>query len=174
MKRVLLTGISGVGKSTVIEALAASGYKAIDADSNEWSEWVEVESSNDAYGSPVEPDRDWVWREERMRELLATEDVGVLFMSGCAENMVQFLPQFDHIILLSTPPAVIVERLATRTNNPYGKQPDEVARILSQKKTVEPLLRSAAGYEIETDMPLAQVVATVLDIVVLHQSKSSL
>jgi dephospho-CoA kinase len=165
MKRVLLTGISGVGKSTVTEALAALGYKAIDADSNEWSEWVEVERSNATYGSPVEPNRDWVWREGRIRELLATKDVGVLFVSGCAENMVPFLPQFDHIILLSAPPTIIVERLASRTTNTYGKQPDEVARILSQKTTVEPLLRSAAGHEIETSMPLAQVVATILDIV---------
>ena len=40
MKRVLLTGMSGIGKSTVIAALAARGYKAIDADADEWSHWV--------------------------------------------------------------------------------------------------------------------------------------
>lgn len=32
MKRVLLTGMSGTGKSSVIEALAALGYKAVDTD----------------------------------------------------------------------------------------------------------------------------------------------
>jgi dephospho-CoA kinase len=32
VKRVLLTGISGVGKSTVIQHLAARGYKAVDTD----------------------------------------------------------------------------------------------------------------------------------------------
>lgn len=30
MKRVLLTGMSGVGKSTVAERLSALGYKAVD------------------------------------------------------------------------------------------------------------------------------------------------
>ena len=40
MKRVLLTGMSGTGKSTLTSKLAARGYKAIDADADEWSEWV--------------------------------------------------------------------------------------------------------------------------------------
>ena len=54
-------------------------------------------------GSPVEADRDWVWREDRIQDLLSTEDADVLFLSGCAENMGKFLPQFDHVILLSAP-----------------------------------------------------------------------
>lgn len=165
MKRVLLTGISGVGKSTVVETLAALGHKAIDADSSEWSEWVTVDSPSDQYGTPVEPERDWVWREDRIQTLLSTEDADLLFLSGCAANMVKFLAQFDHTILLSAPADVIVKRLATRTNNDYGKHPEEVARILSQKETIEPLLRSAAGQEIDTGAPLDEVVETVLRLV---------
>src|SRR5262245_40282788 len=162
MKRVLLTGMSGTGKSTVIGELAAHGYKAVDADCDEFSEWVEVRGDSEAAGSPVEADRDWVWRADRIQALLSTEDVDVLFLSGCASNMGKFLPQFDHIILLSAPAGVTVERLGTRTNNAYGKRPDEVARVLSLKETVEPLLRRAAGHEIDTDAPLDEVVTTVL------------
>ena len=164
MKRVLLTGISGTGKSTLTGALAARGYKAVDADTDEWSHWVAVSGPGIA-GTPVRPDEDWVWREDRIQTLLATEDTGVLFVSGCAENMVPFLPQFDHIVLLSAPADVIAERLATRTTNDYGKQPDEVARVLDQQHTVEPLLRRAAGHEIDTSASLDQVVATVLRLV---------
>jgi len=164
MKRVLLTGISGTGKSTLICALAARGYKAVDADTDQWSHWVSV-SGPDIAGTPVRPDEDWVWREDHMQTLLATEDTGVLFVSGCAANMGQFLPQFDHIVLLSAPADVIAERLATRTTNDYGKHPDEVARVLDQQHTVEPLLRRAAGHEIDTSASLDQVVATVLRLV---------
>lgn len=32
MKRVLLTGMSGTGKSTVIDKLAEGGYRAVDTD----------------------------------------------------------------------------------------------------------------------------------------------
>jgi shikimate kinase len=159
MKRILLTGMSGTGKSTVIDALAARGYKAVDADCDEFSEWVATIGD---VGSPVEVGRDWVWREDRIQDLLSTEDTDVLFLSGCAENMRAFFPQFDHIVLLSAPDDVIVERLGARTNNPYGKRPDEVARVLILVKTVEPLLRRAAGHEIDTSAPLEAVVETLL------------
>src|SRR4051812_22480083 len=161
MKRVLLTGISGVGKSTVIGELTARGYKAVDADCDEFSEWVAVTGESGAAGSPVESDRDWVWRESRIQALLATEDADVLFLSGCAANMGQFLPQFDQVVLLSAPADVIVERLGSRTNNRYGKHPDEVARVLGLRETVEPLLRRIAGHEIDTSVGLGDVVASV-------------
>jgi shikimate kinase len=148
VERVLLTGMSGTGKSTLIGELAARGYKAVDVDCDAFSEWVEVSGDADPFGQPVDRYRDWVWREDRIQDLLDTEDAEVLFLSGCAENMGKFLPQFDYVVLLSAPSKVLVERLATRTTNPFGKRPDEVARVLGLLETVEPLLRRAAGVEI--------------------------
>jgi shikimate kinase len=157
--------MSGTGKSTVIRELARRGYKAVDADCDAFSEWIELSGDVGTSDSPVEPGRDWVWREDRVQELLSTEDADVLFLSGCASNMGTFLPQFDHVVLLSAPPDVIVERLAVRTNNPYGKHPDQVARVLGLLDTVEPLLRRAAGHEIDTRACLDDVVATVLRLI---------
>ena len=156
--------MSGTGTSTVTSELAARGYKAVNADSDEFSEWVEV-SGDSSPGTPVEPSRDWMWREDQVQNLLATEDAEVLFLSGCAVNMGKFMPQFDHVVLLSAPAEVIVQRLATRTTNVYGKRPEEVARVLDLIETVEPLLRSVAGYEIDTSAELEEVVATVLQLV---------
>jgi hypothetical protein len=76
-----------------------------------------------------------------------------------------FLPQFDHVVLLSAPTTVIVERLGARTNNPYGKHPDEVARVLRLVENVEPLLRRVAGHEIDTSARLDDVVATLLQVI---------
>jgi hypothetical protein len=59
---------------------------------------------------------------------------------------------------------VILERLRTRTNNPYGKQRHEVAGVLHNLQTVEPLLRRVAGHEIDTSAPLDDVVATVVQL----------
>jgi shikimate kinase len=157
--------MSGTGKSTLIGALAARGYKAVDADCDAFSEWVACPGNTDALPSPVEVGRDWVWREDRVQALLSTEDADVLFLGGCAENMRMFLPQFDQVVLLSAPADVIVERLRTRTNNPYGKHPEEVARVLELVARVEPLLRRAASHEIDTSAGLDEVVATLLRLV---------
>jgi dephospho-CoA kinase len=162
MKRILLTGMSGTGKSTIIAELAARGYKAVDVDCDEFSELAQYSGDTGAFGPPVEVGMDWVWREDRMQDLLGAEDADALFLSGCAENMGRFVPQFDHIILLSAPAEVIVARLAARTRNAYGSRPDQVARVLRLMETVEPLLRRIAGYEIDTSASVADIVAAVL------------
>ncbi len=164
MKRILLTGLSGTGTSTVINELAARGYRAFDADYDGLSEWIEVGDDAETPGTPVEANRDWVWNEERIQALLSTEEADVLFLGGTSPNMGKFLPQFDHVILLSAPADVIVERLRTRTNNPYGKRPGEIERVLDLVKTIEPLLRKAADHEIDTSVSLDEVAATVLDL----------
>jgi dephospho-CoA kinase len=149
MKRILITGMSGTGKSTVIEELRARGYRAVDMDEPGWSEYA--------------GDGDWIWHEDRVQELLSSlEDGDVLFISGCASNQGKFYPQLDEVILFSAPTEIIVERLKTRTNNPYGKDPQELSDTLSYIETVEPLLRKGADHEIDTSAPLQEVVAEVL------------
>jgi len=162
VKRVLLTGMSGSGKSTVIAALAARGYKAVDADEGGLSEVVSVP---DDEPTGLDPGQDWIWREDRIRDLLSTDDADVLFLGGCSPNQGTFYPRFDHVVLLSAPADVIVARLATRTTNPYGKRPEEVARTLALLDTVEPMLKRGADHEVDTDAPLDRVVAAVLRLV---------
>jgi dephospho-CoA kinase len=142
--------MSGTGKSSVVQNLVERGYKAVDTD--------------DGF-CEVQPDGRQLWREEAVQQLLATEDADVLFLAGCEENQGRFHPQFDHIVLLSAPLETMVERLRTRTNNPYGKDTRELSRFLEDVETVEPLLRRAADHEVRTTEPLDDVVATILRLV---------
>lgn len=152
--------MSGTGKSTLIRELAARGYKAIDTDSDEWSEWANASRGAELSGATAQPD--WVWREDRIQRLLSTDDADVLFVSGCKTNQGKFYAQFDYIVLLSAPTRLIIERLATRTTNPYGKHPDELEQVLRYRQTVEPLLRRSASLEVDTSVPVDQVLETVL------------
>ena len=152
MKRVLVTGMSGTGKSTVVKRLVELGYKAVDSDAGGFT--VDVDS---------ETGRERLWREERIQELLSADDADLLFIAGTSSNQVQFYPQFDHIVLLSAPADVLVQRLIGRTDNPYGKTTTELAEILHFLQTVEPKLRRHATLEIDTTATLEQVVAAILD-----------
>jgi broad-specificity NMP kinase len=166
---VLITGMSGTGKSTDIRALAARGYKAVDLDSDEWSHWVSV-GGDDPFDPPSGPEskwrsRDWVWREDRVAGLLAGPYTDVMFVSGTAANQGKFHPQLDHIVLLRAPTHVLIERLSSRATNDYGKNPDELARVLQHVETVESLLQRAASLEVDTSVSLDQVLQIVDDAV---------
>src|SRR5579864_9184245 len=158
MLRVLITGMSGTGKSSVIAALSERGYKAIDTDWNPDWETPPQPGDADADGSG------WLWREDRIGDLLATEDADVLFVSACVPNQSRFYPRFDHIVLLTASAELTTQRLAGRTGNPYGKSAEEVAEVLRYKATIEPMLRSIATDEIDTAMPLHEVVARILEV----------
>jgi len=151
MQRVLLTGMSGVGKSTVAERLSELGFKVVETD---YSGFSVVDEHGHRH-----------WDVDRIRELLATEDADVLFVVGSDDAQVLFYPDFDHIVLLSAPRDVMVERLASRTNNPFGKSAEELARILSDLETFEPVMRRAATHEIDTSKPLDRVIDEILGLV---------
>jgi dephospho-CoA kinase len=156
---VLITGMSGTGKSSVVAALTARGYKAVDADEPEFSELVSVPAGElTGLGSGT----DWVWREDRIDSLLSVEDTDALFVSGCAPNQGKFYARFDHIVLLTAPAAVIAARLTTRTNNPFGRSPDQLDRALRLQEEIEPLLRRRADLEVDTTAPLGEVIAAIL------------
>jgi RNase adaptor protein for sRNA GlmZ degradation len=140
MKRILITGMSGTGKSTAVAAMGEMGYRAVDTDHDEWSEWVRETPDEWA----------WVWREDRIRELLAAEDNRDLFVAGCKTNQGKFRHLFDHVVLLSAPMPVILDRLAIRTTNNYGKSTADLERINADIRTVEPLLRAVCDLEINT------------------------
>jgi shikimate kinase len=83
-------------------------------------------------------------------------------VAGCEENQVKFHSQFDHIILLSAPLEVLTQRLATRTNNPFGKSAEEFRRFQADFQEVEPRLRAVADCEVDTTMLLSDVVRAIL------------
>jgi shikimate kinase len=161
MKRVLITGMSGTGKSAVVQELASRGYPAHDLDTAEWSEWIDAAPLDDL--TPVQG-KDWVWQESRVRDLLSGPQERTLFVSGCAENMGRLFPLIDCIILLSAPVETILERLEARSPNGYGHAADERRKVVELIAAVEPLLRKSADQEIDTRRPVHATVDRILQI----------
>jgi hypothetical protein len=59
----------------------------------------------------------------------------------------------------------MVERIRSRTENPFGKSAEQLAQVLSDLESVEPLLRKSAGAEIETTRPLDDIVDEIVRLV---------
>jgi hypothetical protein len=68
-------------------------------------------------------------------------------------------------VLLSAPRETLLQRLAARTSNLYGKAPGELNRTLDDLGAVEPLLHRAADHEIRTTISLNEVVTAILRLV---------
>lgn len=156
MRRILITGMSATGKSTLTAELAARGHHAVDLDTPDFSEYRDL-------GDGAE----WVWREDRVQSLFdevsrPAPHVSALFLSGCARNMPKFYPQLEAIVLLSAPPETLIERLRTPTTNNYGKTPEELAAVLENLRIVEPLLRQRATLELDARRPLDDLLSAII------------
>jgi predicted ATPase len=156
MRRVLVTGMSGTGKSAALAELGRRGFRVVDTDLPGWSEWIEDAADPEGGG--------WFWREDRIAELLATEDERTLYVSGTVSNQGKFYDRFDAIVLLSAPAEVILDRVVHRTTNEYGKSPVERDLILSHVAWVEPRLRATCTHEIDASRALDEVVGELIAI----------
>lgn len=141
---ILVTGMSGVGKSTALQELAARGCDVVDTDEGDWIEIVD--------GEPL-------WREDRIDELLRGPRPRPLFVQGTVANQGRFYPAFDDVVLLSAPLDVVLARVADRPLGEFGSSRadrDKIARDLAE---VEPLLRAGATHVLDATRPIADVVA---------------
>lgn len=133
--------MSGVGKSTLLGELSRRGYPVVDTDYDNWTT---------AGGA---------WNEVRMAALLAERrDVVV---SGTVDNQGRFYDRFDVVVLLSAPLDVLLERVANRSGNPYGRTAGEQAEIERYLNEVEPLLRRGATVELDARRPVEEVADAV-------------
>ena len=100
----------------------------------------------------------YVWREDRITELLAREGGPSLYVSGTVSNQGRFYTWFDAIVLLSAPADVLLARIESRTTNSYGKTPEQRALILRDLAEAEPRLRKTCTHEIDATQPLTSIV----------------
>jgi shikimate kinase len=151
MRRILVTGISGTGKTSVLMELGERGFDVVDTDLGGWTMWSDAEDG-------------YVWHEKRITELLRREGGGTLYVSGTVSNQGSFYRYFDAVVLLHASADVLLRRIAKRETNHYGKSPEERDLILRHLAEVEPLLRATCTHEVDATAPLEVVVAQLVAI----------
>lgn len=143
---VLVTGMSGTGKSSALAVLARHGHQTVDTDDPGWI----IQRSTPTGPEPL-------WDLDRVAALLDRHQTGWLFIAGCVANQRALYDRFDAVVLLSAPVDVLVERVTDRAN-PFGSTSEDRAKIASDLAVYEPLLRAGADYEIVTTAPITEVV----------------
>ncbi len=133
--------MSGAGKTTLLNELSRRGHPAVDTD----------------YGGWTRPDG--TWDEARMTDLLGER--AEVVDSGTVDNQGRFYDRFDHVVLLSAPLPVLLDRLRTRSNNPYGQTAAQRAEVEGYVTEVEPLLRRGATVELDGRRPVSELADAV-------------
>jgi dephospho-CoA kinase len=141
--------MSGTGKSAVAAELRSRGYAAFDAD-------------EDGFTAPA-AGGSWAWRTDTVGRLLADAGDSLIFFAGCSDEQSRF--EWDLKVVLTVPEAVLVDRLATRSSNTYGRGASELDRVRADRREIEPILLAHADLVVDTRQPLSTVVARVLDLV---------
>ena len=151
--------MAGTGKTSALAELARRGYRVVDTDQPGWREYRRyVEPLDELHRG------EYLWVEERVARLLDSDEHRSLFVAGGVRNQSKFYDRFDAVVLLSAPAKVLLDRVARRTANEYGKTPSERAEILVDLAEVEPLLRRECTHELDASRPLADTVADLIAI----------
>ena len=148
MHRVLFTGMSGTGKSTMLAALKTPDNITVDLD---YGGWI---LPGPAYGEPV-------FDIPRLLRLFTAHPTQDIFLAGTAANQAQLYPHLTAAITLTAPLSVMRQRVMTRRDNPFGQWPEEWAQIVRDKAEIEPLLIQGSDYVCSTDRDWDTVVQDV-------------
>jgi hypothetical protein len=154
-RNYLVEGLSGAGKSSVYEELIRRGYKAISTD-RAWKYRADPVTGL-AGGSPHHGNSMWD-RQKAVSELESPEPE-VLFVCGSSRNRDRFLPYFTKIFNLRIDDGTMRRRLQERTNNEFGKQPEELELMLRLNRSDE---KPVGAIDVDATQPLQHVVDELL------------
>jgi dephospho-CoA kinase len=168
MALVWVTGGSGVGKSTICELLKTRGELAVDADMDGYNRWVDRKTGRVVADSPAVVPAGWLFRfawkisRAEVEALAVAARTKIAFLCGYAENEAEVRDLFDLVVCLVADNETIRDRLLARTNNPFGKHPEEMAAALAENDVLESTYRRLGATLIDGRQPPAQVADAVL------------
>lgn len=108
MKKILVTGISGTGKTTVCKQLNTLGYTAYDIEDNDGMFKMYRKGTREVFDDfdNADPEKihnsEWICDANQLKKLLNEQKTDIAFYCGVASNMDDLIPLFDTFILLKT------------------------------------------------------------------------
>jgi hypothetical protein len=170
---VYVTGISGSGKSTVLQELRRRGYEALGVDEDGYGRWLDRRTGEERT-YPVESEtldphdwyahHEWVLDVDRIAELKRHVDRdGILvFLCGVAAGDSEAWESFDVVCALVIDEATIRARIELRDDSWYGKRQHELDQVLAWNVGYADTYRGFGAVIIDATKPLPVVVDAVI------------
>lgn len=170
--KILITGIAGTGKSTIVKALNEKGILSIDLhDVPDLFFWQDKDTKEKVEYSPVVK-KEWFDRVDRicniemLKKILDQNNNIIMAGTTSDSNQKEFLSFFDKIILLQCNSETLIHRLQTRNNKSgYGKTKAEQEDNTEWQKEFDPYILSIGAIAVNTETSIKNVVKKIIEII---------
>src|SRR6185437_16331828 len=168
MNAVMITGMSGAGKSTIAAVLARRGLVSIDADDDPVLA-RSVDPAGNVVEDPAVPDfawlarHSWAWNPTRLDTLIRAAAPATLYVCGGAANELELADRFTQVFLLEMDEPTMLARLdAPSRDNEWGRIGDTREHLRRRLPGHQERLRAFGAIPIDARQRLDQVVDAIL------------
>ena len=170
MPLVYVTGTSGAGKSTICAALRRLGHESHDTDQEGNAVWVNRLTGHETLIATARERSQPGWLDEQEWRIVPSKVEAlalrardrVVFLCGSTANEDEVWHLFSRVIYLAIDKATLVDRLASRTSNDFGKLDTELAAILGWHEYGDAEFARLGATVVDATMGLDEVVDAVL------------
>ena len=168
MNAVMITGMSGAGKSTIAAVLARRGLVSIDADDDPVLA-RSVDPAGNVVEDPAVPDfawlarHSWAWNPTRLDALIRAAAPATLYVCGGAANELELADRFTQVFLLEMDEPTMLARLdAPSRDNDWGRIGDTREYLRRRRPEYQDRLRAFGAIPNDARQPLDHVVDAIL------------
>lgn len=166
---IYVTGIAGVGKSTVKAELERRGYEAYEVDGG-FADFFHTETGERSTSHTLEErtqqwrkQHTWIFMEEPLKKLQQQAEDRLIFLCGTTWDEKDHWHTFEKVFALVLDNVTLEQRLKARlTSNAWGKSPHELAETLARNEAQNEEYRKLGAIIIDATKPLNEVADEVL------------
>lgn len=171
-KSILITGTTGVGKTSLSNKLNKLGYKSYDIDDvPELFSMIHRETQrpivdHDNFDLEKVKAMTWICNLENLKSLIQAETNDLAFYCGNGSNVYEFMQLFDKVILLTINLETNKERLSNRTDNDFARTSEVQEYVLGKKNDWENEMIKRGSIVVDAHKDLDSLAQTVVNIAI--------